>query len=284
MERFKEKKQHIVDVLHEACNAIYPSTNLEAISEMCVGYLAHKTPVVRQHVALFLAKCFAMSTQTTLPKKTLKLYLPPLVKNLSEADPAVRDSSSEALGAIYKTLGEKIFMPQIGEVEQIKLDKIKEYADKCVLLNLKGEPRAGVAPAAAAKPAIVKPAAAAVSGPPKSAANDKKPAAAKPKTDAATTDKAKKVVKGGGGEPKKGAALPEESDLGQDTVDEKAGEIFGAECVNGLANSNWKERQTAMETLLTHIKRMPTDEVPCQIIVRTVAKKPGFKVVILYEI
>ena len=138
MERFKEKKQHIVDVLREACDAIYPSTNLEAIAEMCIGYLAHKTPVVRQHVALFLARCFAMSTQATLPKKTLKLYLPALVKNLSEADPTVRDSSSEALGAIYKTLGEKIFMPQIGELEQIKMDKIKEYAEKCVLLNLKG--------------------------------------------------------------------------------------------------------------------------------------------------
>ena len=63
----------------------------------------------------------------------------------------------------------------------------------------------------------------------------------------------------------------------QDVVDEKALEIFGAECINGLANSNWKERQQAMETLLTTLKRMPTDEVPCQLVVRTVAKKPGFK-------
>lgn len=80
MERFKEKKQNIVDALREACDAIYPSTNLEAIQEMCAGYLAHKTPVVRQQVALFLTRCFAMSTQTTLPKKILKLYLPPLIK------------------------------------------------------------------------------------------------------------------------------------------------------------------------------------------------------------
>lgn len=80
MERFKEKKQNIVDAMREACDAIYPSTNLEAIQEMCAGFLAHKTPVVRQQVALFLARCFAMSTQATLPKKILKLYLPPLIK------------------------------------------------------------------------------------------------------------------------------------------------------------------------------------------------------------
>jgi cytoskeleton-associated protein 5 len=80
MERFKEKKQNIVDALREACDAIYPSTNLEAIQEIVIGFLSHKTPVVRQQVALFLVRCFSMSTQTTLPKKVLKLYLPPLIK------------------------------------------------------------------------------------------------------------------------------------------------------------------------------------------------------------
>ncbi len=127
MDRFKEKKQNIVEALREACDAIYPSTNLENISETAIANLAHKTPVVRQQVALFLARCFAMCTQTTLPKKVLKLYLPPLVKNLSEADPTVRDTSAEALGAILKALGEKIFLPQIGEIEQIKMDKVTIY-------------------------------------------------------------------------------------------------------------------------------------------------------------
>lgn len=79
-DRFKEKKQNVVDTVREALDAIYRSTNLDAISETIMPFLAHKTPVVRQQVALFLCKCFAMSTQTSLPKKTLKLYLPPLIK------------------------------------------------------------------------------------------------------------------------------------------------------------------------------------------------------------
>jgi cytoskeleton-associated protein 5 len=65
--------------------------------------------------------------------------------------------------------------------------------------------------------------------------------------------------------------------LAQEVVDEKANELFGAECVNNLANSNWKERQQAIETISNQLKRMPTDEVPVQVIVRTLAKKPGFK-------
>ena len=80
MERFKEKKQNVVDALREALDAIYPSTTLENISEAAIANLGHKTPVVRQQVAMFLAKCFAMSTQTTLPKKILKIYLAPLIK------------------------------------------------------------------------------------------------------------------------------------------------------------------------------------------------------------
>jgi cytoskeleton-associated protein 5 len=286
MERFKEKKQHIVDALREACDAIYPSTNLEAIQEMALGFLAHKTPVVRQQVALFLARCFAMSTQTTLPKKVLKAYLPPLVKNLSEADPSVRDSSSEALGAIYKALGEKIFMPNAGELEQIKLDKIKEYADKCVLLNLRGEPRVTVAVAQAP----TKPAVSSASSTSINSATIKKPSITKPSAETSAPaakpkpggppkpDAAKKVVKGGGStnaDTKK--SIPEEPDLSQETVEERAVEIFGAETINNLANSNWKERQSAIENLANAVKRMPTDEVPCQIVVRTVAKKPGFK-------
>jgi cytoskeleton-associated protein 5 len=277
MERFKEKKQNIVDAMREACDAIYPSTNLEVLQETCCTLLAHKTPVVRQQVALFLAKCFAMSDLTSLPKKLLKLYLPPLLKNLSDADVTVRDASAEALGALYKLLGEKIFSSNAGEIEQLKMDKIKEFGDKCVLLNARGEPRAQPnKPAAAVKTADPAPTTVA-----------KKPTITKPVMDAKTAVNGKpaangsaapvkKVVKGGGAAEKKPPA--EEPDLSGDVVDERAVELFGAECINGLVSNNWKERQTAIETIANAIKRMVPEDAPVQIIVRTIAaKKPGLR-------
>jgi len=94
-----------------------------------------------------------MATTTSLPKKVLKLYLPALIKNLNEADPVTRETSSEALGALLRALGEKIMLPNLVDVEQLKQDKIKEYAEKCILLNSKGEPRASAAAPAAPKPA-----------------------------------------------------------------------------------------------------------------------------------
>lgn len=101
----------------------------------------------------------------------------------------MRDSSAEALGAIYKALGEKIFVPQVPDLEPAKLDKIKEFAEKVVLLNARGEPRAVLAAKPAAPPSQAAAAAAKPKGPtitkPTDAAAASKPASAKPGADAA---------------------------------------------------------------------------------------------------
>jgi cytoskeleton-associated protein 5 len=53
--------------------------------------------------------------------------------------------------------------------------------------------------------------------------------------------------------------------------------LFGAECCTGLTSNNWKERQQSIETITNKVKQMPSDDVPVQIIIRTLARKPGFK-------
>lgn len=107
-----------------------------------------------------------------------------------------------------------------------------------------------------------------------------KPAeAAAAKKPEASAPAAKKVVKGGGGD-KKGqtpAVEKEEPDLSQETVDEKSIELFTADICTALGNSNWKERQQSVESIMNAIKRMPSDEIPAQIVTRLIAKKPGLK-------
>lgn len=58
---------------------------------------------------------------------------------------------------------------------------------------------------------------------------------------------------------------------------EKATELLGAEMLGQLENSNWKERLAGMENFTTMIRRMSKDMIPCQVCVRSLAKKPGFK-------
>ncbi|CAF2100921.1 unnamed protein product [Rotaria magnacalcarata] len=141
LDRCREKKTNILEVFREACDAAYPGTNLEQLSEVAVVLLAHKTPIVRQCTHQFLTKCFSMATQATLSKKILKIYLVPLIKNTGEADQSVRDSAFECLGMLWKCLGEKHILPNLTDMDELKLNKIKEYAEKSVLLNLRGEPR-----------------------------------------------------------------------------------------------------------------------------------------------
>ncbi len=85
-----------------------------------------------------------MATQTTLPKKVLKIYLPALVKvyhlnflqmnmeefvwefqNTGEADAGVRDSAFECLGMLWKCLGEKHILPNITDLDELKLNKVR---------------------------------------------------------------------------------------------------------------------------------------------------------------
>ena len=194
----------------------------------------------------------------------------------------MRDSTAEAIGAAYKALGEKAVMSLLAEVEQIKLDKIKEYADKTILLNLKGEPRVKQQ----ATSDVPKATAAAAVAP---VEDKKKPTISKPSTASSTASSAttsnakkedpaakKKVVKSGG-DKKQPTVEKEEADLSDETVDEKSAELFTPDVCALLANANWKDRQQACESIMTAVKRMPSDDIPAQIVIRLLGKKPGLK-------
>lgn len=56
LEKFKEKKTNVVTALREAIDAIYPSTNLEAIQEDIMEALANKNPNVKAETASFLGE------------------------------------------------------------------------------------------------------------------------------------------------------------------------------------------------------------------------------------
>ncbi|KAL4225289.1 Cytoskeleton associated protein 5 [Mactra antiquata] len=110
--------------------------------------------------------------------------------------------------------------------------------------------------------------------------------AARPKTAPAKMGGPPKGAAKPGGPPrkkepaKKGKAPVEEKTekiLSDEAVIEKATELLGAETLGQLENTNWKERLAGMENFTKIISRMTKDMIPCQVCIRTVAKKPGFK-------
>lgn len=163
------------------------------------------------------------------------------------ADASVRDSGAEALGTAMKVVTEKAIMPFIGDVEPIKLVKIKECSDKAVITAKL--PKAAKAAAPAPKKEEVKPVA--------------RPAPKKPVM--------KKVV--GGAKAKVGAkkapvvaaSAAVERELAEEEVDELAAELVAPQVIADMVDGNWKTRLSAAELFLQAVQQMDKTELPAQV-------------------
>ncbi|CAD0203565.1 unnamed protein product [Chrysodeixis includens] len=130
LDKFKEKKTNVVTALREAIDAIYPCTNLEAIMEDMLAAFDNKNPSIKAESSLFLARALCHTQPTAFSKKLIKAYVGGLLKLIESADPTVRDAAAEALGTATKLVGEKNIAPHIGKLDNLKEQKIKEFADK----------------------------------------------------------------------------------------------------------------------------------------------------------
>ncbi|NXJ95831.1 CKAP5 protein, partial [Corythaixoides concolor] len=285
LEKFKEKKPQVVQALQEAIDAIFLTTTLQNISEDVLAVMDNKNPTIKQQTSLFIARSFRHCTPSTLPKSLLKPFCAALLKHINDSAPEVRDAGFEALGTALKVAGEKAVNPFLADVDKLKLDRIKECAEKVELVYGKktggdaekkeGKAITGKTPAlsgtggdketkdAAAKPGPLKKAPAVkTGGPPKKG----KPAAAA-------------GVGGAGAKGKKGPETKEifESELSIEVCEEKAAAVLPASCIQQLDSGNWKERLACMEEFQKAVELMERSEMPCQALVRMLAKKPGWK-------
>ncbi|KAI8121731.1 Protein mini spindles [Lucilia cuprina] len=280
LEKFKEKKANVVSALRDAMDAIYPSTNLEAMQEQIVESLANKNPSVKSETASFLARAFARTQPASINKKLLKLLVTTLIKTLNEPDPTVRDSSADAIGTLMKLMGEKQVGPFLVDVDALKMAKIKECQEKAeIKVKIAGAKKERPVTAPTSKPAAAAPAKAGSSEP-------------KPVSRPATAGVKKVAVKkttpaasgGGSGAPLSKSAsatkvLATEREMTPEEVQGKAEEIIAANILTGLGDSNWKNRLAAVESFQQQIadfdSKMPGIS---QVLVKTVSgRKPGLK-------
>ncbi|KAG7304890.1 hypothetical protein JYU34_010285 [Plutella xylostella] len=258
LEKFKEKKPNVVSALRDAINAIYPSTNLEAIMEDMLAAFDNKNPSIKAESALFLARALCVTQPQAFNKKLLKAYVAGLLKLLESADPTVRDAAAEALGTATKLVGEKNIAPHIGKLDNLKEQKIKEFADKAEIqvkvAAPKKEVKKAAAPAKTAGSAQPKP----VKRPPPGSA--KKPAAAAKKPAARAP-----------------ATPPREPELSPEEVDARAEELLQPDVNQGLTDSNWKTRLSAVQSYLSTVQGLTMDDASAQLLFRIINKKPGLK-------
>ncbi|XP_023153327.2 cytoskeleton-associated protein 5 isoform X4 [Amphiprion ocellaris] len=273
LEKFKEKKPQVVQALQEAIDAIFLTTTLQNLSEDVLGVMDNKNPSIKQQASLFLARSFRHCTQATLPKSVLKPLCAALIKQVNDSAPEVRDAAFEALGTAMKVVGEKAVNPFLADLDKLKLDKIKECADKVELPG--GRKGAGGGGGAAEKKPAAK---AAAEAPPKSSAPPRKTTAAASKA-AAGPSKKGKPASAAGGKAKKAPDSKEvaETELSMEVCEDLAAGVLPAACLQQLDSANWKERLASMEEFQRAVETMDKAAMPCQALVRMLAKKPGWK-------
>uniref|UniRef100_A0A3B3V6D8 Cytoskeleton associated protein 5 n=1 Tax=Poecilia latipinna TaxID=48699 RepID=A0A3B3V6D8_9TELE len=252
LEKFKEKKLQVVQSLQEAIDAIFLTTTLQNLSEDILGVMDNKNPSIKQQASLFLARSFRHCMQATLPKSVLKPFCAALIKQVNDSAPEVRDAAFEALGTAMKVVGEKAVNPFLADLDKLKLDKIKECADKVELPGGKKGAAGGGSASGDKKPAAKAPPAA--EAPPKSSAPPKK-------SQTASANKFLMVCC---------CFQPE-------ACEELAAAVLPATCLQQLDSGNWKERLASMEEFQRAVETMDKAAMPCQALVRMLAKKPGWK-------
>ncbi|XP_072747626.1 protein mini spindles isoform X2 [Anoplolepis gracilipes] len=274
LEKFREKKQTVVQALRELADAIYDSISIDLVLEDTLAALDNKNPAVKAETAAYLARCFTRTPPINLNKKLLKSYTSALLKTLNEPDPTVRDNSAEALGTAMKLIGEKAMMPFLTDIDNLKMTKIKECADKAVILVkitscTKRQERPNTAPAKVES-----------QQPNKTSKDNLKNAKPKrPNTAIAKKSTAKKPASASSlaNLASSSKKVQMERNYSPEEIDEMAAQLLPVEIITGLVDTNWKTRLAAVTQLLDTIKMMNSSEVPTQVIVRTLAKKPGFK-------
>ncbi|XP_051239081.1 cytoskeleton-associated protein 5 isoform X2 [Dicentrarchus labrax] len=274
LEKFKEKKPQVVQALQEAIDAIFLTTTLSNLSEDILSVMDNKNPSIKQQASLFLARSMRHCTQAALPKSVLKPFCAALIKQVNDSAPEVRDAAFEALGTAMKVVGEKAVNPFLTDLDKLKLDKIKESADK---VELAGGKKGAGGGGGDKKPAAKAPPSA--EAPPKSSAPPRKTQSAAASKPSAGPSKKGKLSSAAGGKAKKTSESKDftESELSVEVCEDLAAGVLPASCLQQLDSANWKERLASMEEFQRAVETMDKAAMPCQALVRMLAKKPGWK-------
>jgi len=174
LERFKEKKQGVMDALSAACDAICMAAGLGDIEGDVLEALKSKNPLVKEMTARFLVRSLKAIREAPTLEQT-KEFAEASKKLLAESVASLRDAGAEVLGVLWKIMGDRNMLGHLDGVDDIRKNKIKEFSDAAEP-KAKWKPKAAPAPKAAAAPTAAKKPAPGTKRPP--AGGSKKPPAA----------------------------------------------------------------------------------------------------------
>lgn len=154
MERLKEKKQTVTDALGGALDAAFASTNFAECLEEILEFLKHKNPQVKLESTRFLVRSLKNTREAPSPAEA-KTLAEASTKLLTESQEVQRSAGAEALGTLWKIMGDRVMNAHLDGLDEIRKTKIKEYFEAAEV-KAKYKPKAAAPPKPAAAPAASK--------------------------------------------------------------------------------------------------------------------------------
>ncbi len=154
MERLKEKKQSVTDAIGAALDAAFASSSFQDCLEEILEFLKHKNPQVKLESSRFLIRCLKNTREAPTPEQA-KGIAEASTKLLTESQEVQRSAGAEALGTLWKIMGDRIMNAHLDGLDEIRKTKIKEYYEAAEV-KAKYKVKAAPPPRAAAPPAAKK--------------------------------------------------------------------------------------------------------------------------------
>jgi cytoskeleton-associated protein 5 len=147
MERLKEKKQSVTDAIGLALDAVFGATSLGECLEDIMEFIKHKNPQVKLESTRFLIRCLRNTKEVPQPP-AVKSIADAATKLLTDSQEVQRAAGAEALGTLWKIIGDKAMGPHLNDLDDIRKGKIKEFYETAEV-KAKNKPKAAPPPKAA---------------------------------------------------------------------------------------------------------------------------------------
>jgi cytoskeleton-associated protein 5 len=126
LEKYKEKKQNVVDAISQTLDVVFGSSTLPEFMEDVITFLKHKTPSVKAETSAFLTRCL-MITTVPPPKGELGNLAGAILANIGDGNEVVRTKSQECFATLMKVVGEKTLSKEFEGMDEMRKAKVMEY-------------------------------------------------------------------------------------------------------------------------------------------------------------
>eukprot|EP00842_Homolaphlyctis_polyrhiza_P000842 jgi/Hompol1/1759/HPOL_000015-RA len=256
MERLKEKKTNVLEATRAALDSVALSVNSTMdLLEDIIGGINHKNPLVKTESIQWLSRCMSnvKKAKKDFNRNNSKQILETLVKAADDGTDTVRDAAQETIGKFMIILTEQAVLMYIERLDKVKQARAHPLSVQSAFEKENTFP--GSMPRKSPLPAP--------SGPTK-----------------------KKALGGSGSGSASGSQVsltksnpvdePIKFMFTDDSVDDVVASWIPDNVRADIADSNWKNRLAAMQSIIELLGDQPPP-IPSEAIVRYLSKKPGWK-------